>query len=206
MLPPHVRSRVSYAVGAAADRVDDAAGADAALVDPPRKGLDPALLDALCDRSGQTACAGLRTLVYVSCGFPALRRDADFLLSAGWRVAGGAASAHVLFWGANHIETVVVFERAAEARVDNPLSVDTPAELSAAEAPPAILGRCGAVASIPGRGGDSTRGRGAAVPRRGGPHSGTGRGAGAGVAGVGGGPRRRRLAAKSRRTTRQEGE
>jgi len=112
LLPPHLRPRISYAVGSAADRVGDARGADVAVVDPPRKGLDPQLLAALCAApAGSGACAALRTLVYVSCGFPALTRDAEALLAAGWRVRGGAATAHVLFLGANHIETVVCFER-----------------------------------------------------------------------------------------------
>ena len=119
LLPAHVQPRVSYAVGSAAERVSDARGADAAVVDPPRKGLDPPLLAALCAApAAGGACAALRTLVYVSCGFPALTRDADALLAAGWRVRGGAATAHVLFLGANHIETVVCFERCGEAKAE----------------------------------------------------------------------------------------
>jgi hypothetical protein len=115
LLPAHVQPRVSYAVGSAAERVRDARGADAAVVDPPRKGLDPPLLAALCAApAAGGACAALRTLVYVSCGFPALTRDADALLTAGWRVRGSAATAHVLFLGANHIETVVCFERGGD--------------------------------------------------------------------------------------------
>ena len=58
-----------------------------------------------------SACAELRTLVYVSCGFQALAQDADRLFKAGWRVRKNEATAHVLFTGANHIETVVVFDR-----------------------------------------------------------------------------------------------
>lgn len=62
-------------------------GADVALVDPPRKGLDAALLAALCDdRRAGGPCASLRTLVYISCGFPALAAELDVLLAAGWRV------------------------------------------------------------------------------------------------------------------------
>jgi tRNA/tmRNA/rRNA uracil-C5-methylase (TrmA/RlmC/RlmD family) len=208
MLPAFLRKRVSYAVGAAAERLEDGAGADVAVVDPPRKGLDPHLLDALCDplllpsyglsdtvgeggamgegaaagsgaqqggtpgngwRDGTAAtggageaalggidhqgyvasstpspdmkqaatgtdkpsigaqpspaslhpaeplprrspCHGLRLLIYVSCGFDALRRDADRLLAAGWSIK--RAEAHLLMLGANHLETVVTFERA----------------------------------------------------------------------------------------------
>eukprot|EP00316_Scyphosphaera_apsteinii_P004699 CAMPEP_0119304592 /NCGR_PEP_ID=MMETSP1333-20130426/5776_1 /TAXON_ID=418940 /ORGANISM="Scyphosphaera apsteinii, Strain RCC1455" /LENGTH=507 /DNA_ID=CAMNT_0007307503 /DNA_START=416 /DNA_END=1939 /DNA_ORIENTATION=+ len=116
LLPKEVRGRVSYAVGAAAERVEDARGADVALVDPPRKGLDEGLLQALCDTHINSACANLCTLVYVSCGFRALRRDLDALLSAGWRVRGNEATAHCLFWRANHIETVLVLERSQLAQ------------------------------------------------------------------------------------------
>jgi 23S rRNA (uracil1939-C5)-methyltransferase len=111
LLAPEARLKITYRVGSAAERIEDARGADTALVDPPRKGLDAALLEALCAPSSGSACAGLHTLVYVSCGFPALARDADALLNAGWRVRGDEATAHVLFTGANHIETLVVFER-----------------------------------------------------------------------------------------------
>lgn len=137
LLPAEHQAKVTYAVGAAGARVHDASGADTALVDPPRKGLDAALLDALCEspsgasamgRDGQAAtqtspaaasspeeqenpCAGLRTLIYVSCGFPALARDADALLANGWRARDRTATAHILFPGADHIETVVVFDR-----------------------------------------------------------------------------------------------
>ena len=116
---PEWRRRVSYAVGTAASLLDDARGADVAIVDPPRKGLDPELLAALCDpastddaAAGGGACATLQRLVYVSCGFRALATELDALLAAGWRVSGGEAEAWVLFADANHIETLVVLERA----------------------------------------------------------------------------------------------
>ena len=115
---PEWRQRVTYAVGTAASRLDDARGADVAIVDPPRKGLDPELLAALCDRASvddaavtRGACATLQRLVYVSCGFRALAAELDALLAAGWRVRGGEAEAWVLFADANHIETLVVLER-----------------------------------------------------------------------------------------------
>eukprot|EP00962_Isochrysis_galbana_P044753 scaffold17456_cov106-Isochrysis_galbana.AAC.4 len=206
LLPLTLRGRISYAMGPAGERLADAADTDVAVVDPPRKGLDPLLLDALCDppdtdhhlsddtvgggaaargrderdgapggggwagaealgeaggaarksidsqdcvarsspspeieqatgatpspemeqATGATArpsplypaeppprpqpCHGLRLLVYVSCGFDALRRDTDRLLAAGWSIK--RADAHLLMLGANHLETVVTFERA----------------------------------------------------------------------------------------------
>jgi hypothetical protein len=132
LLPPATRPRITYAVGSAAERLADAAGANVAVVDPPRKGLDPPLLDALCAlrlatpdtrTSGASFCAGITTLVYISCGFPALAREATRLLESGWTVTGQRATAHVLFPGANHIETVVVFERPGLPSSDVDVSV-----------------------------------------------------------------------------------
>jgi tRNA/tmRNA/rRNA uracil-C5-methylase (TrmA/RlmC/RlmD family) len=112
LLPAEARPRISYRVGAAEELVDEARDAEVAVVDPPRKGLEPGLLRALCAPvDGGGPCADLSTLVYVSCGWKALRRDADSLLAAGWTVRGAEAEAHVLFMGADHIETLVVFER-----------------------------------------------------------------------------------------------
>ena len=113
------------------------AGADAAVVDPPRKGLavgDPELLRVLCESPPR----GLRRFAYISCHFPSLRRDAEELLqlssvtrsggeseggkqrsggSGGetrkkrplWRLSHGAA--RIFFPGADHVECLAVFER-----------------------------------------------------------------------------------------------
>lgn len=91
------------------------------VVDPPRKGLDPAVLDLLLQadadnssssssRSSEgTALGSVKRLVYLSCGFDALRRDADALLAGGWRVS--AAEGFLFFPGTDTIETLVVFDR-----------------------------------------------------------------------------------------------
>ena len=82
-------------------------GADLAVVDPPRKGLDAATLAFL---AGGAAPPGLRRLLYLSCGFPALQRDAAALVGGGhWRLAHAAA--FLFFPGTDHIETLAVFER-----------------------------------------------------------------------------------------------
>mmetsp|Transcript_19273 Transcript_19273/g.59481 ORF Transcript_19273/g.59481 Transcript_19273/m.59481 type:complete len:218 (-) Transcript_19273:32-685(-) len=49
------------------------------------------------------------TLAYVSCGFGAFQRDADRLLAAGWRL--DSVEGHLLFPGADHVETLAVFRR-----------------------------------------------------------------------------------------------
>lgn len=87
MPPPHV----SHAVASAAAGADPGAlltGHEVAIVDPPRKGLDRELVAALTARDG--SLPELRTLLYVSCGLPALERDAEILLRSGmWKVREG---------------------------------------------------------------------------------------------------------------------
>lgn len=69
---------------------------DCVIVDPPRKGIDPELLDALKTFSG--------TIIYVSCDFNSYVRDASELMDAGWEIKQGRG--YLLFPGTNHVETV----------------------------------------------------------------------------------------------------
>ncbi|CAJ1950146.1 unnamed protein product [Cylindrotheca closterium] len=74
------------------------------IVDPPRKGLDTEVADALCTQDK------LKTLIYVSCGFAAFTRDYDTLTTKGkWKLEH--AEGHVLFPGSDAIETLAFFSR-----------------------------------------------------------------------------------------------
>ena len=79
------------------------------IVDPPRKGLDDAVLAALVNNS--SSCLNQKTiqlLVYVSCGFDAFQRDYQRLTETGlWKLEH--AEGHVLFPGSNAIETLAYF-------------------------------------------------------------------------------------------------
>jgi len=77
--------------------------ADTVIVDPPRKGLDNEVIRAFV-RSRR-----LQRIVYISCGFKALQRDCASLLEQGFEL--NFAKGHVLFPGADHIETLAVFSR-----------------------------------------------------------------------------------------------
>ncbi|KAL9180248.1 hypothetical protein ACHAXT_008218 [Thalassiosira profunda] len=124
--------RVTYmqANAAAALYRGQGLGADVIIVDPPRKGLDEAVLQQLSrprnknqpyaekpnmlshlPRHTVNWTNDARTLIYVSCGFDALARDLDGLLTsgAGWKLE--SATGYVLFPGSNHVETVVVLRR-----------------------------------------------------------------------------------------------
>ena len=123
--------KVSYLVASAAEALHkgQALGADVLIVDPPRKGLEDEVLVQLCkpqnpnqdyteDPTYLTAprhtinwANDVRKLIYVSCGFDALARDSDRLMSGGggWKLE--SATGYVLFPGSNHVETVAVFKR-----------------------------------------------------------------------------------------------
>ena len=124
--------KVTYMQASAAAAVlrGQALGADVLIVDPPRKGLDEPVLQQLCQaynpnqlyaekpnglshmpRHAINWTNDVKTLIYVSCGFDALARDCDQLLSsnAGWKLE--SATGYVLFPGSNHVETVVVMRR-----------------------------------------------------------------------------------------------
>jgi tRNA/tmRNA/rRNA uracil-C5-methylase (TrmA/RlmC/RlmD family) len=100
-LPSEVRARVRVVPGSAGDAAKRLTGAEVVLVDPPRKGLDPALLEKLVKTPAPR-------LVYVSCGLPALLREAARLLDSGvYRLT--ALRAFALFPYTEHVETLAVF-------------------------------------------------------------------------------------------------
>jgi len=79
------------------------AGADAAIVDPPRKGCEDGVLSAI-------AAAGVPRLLYVSCNPATLARDAAILLGAGYAVR--SVQPFDMFPRTGHIEVLAEFERA----------------------------------------------------------------------------------------------
>ena len=120
----------SFSVASAgSDVADFLADVDVVCVDPPRKGLDPALLQALCCQpAGSTplhpetrhatangsnnaiAECDAHTLIYLSCGYKALERDCKALLgSRQWRLVH--CEAFAFFPGTDSLETLAVFQR-----------------------------------------------------------------------------------------------
>jgi len=65
-------------------------------------------MDALMDPEDPNTRA-LRRVIYVSCGFDALKRDAMGLLGAGWMLRH--SEGFVLFPGSDHVETLAIFDR-----------------------------------------------------------------------------------------------
>ena len=109
------RSKITYTSKSASDIVveqfDSLKKARVVVVDPPRKGLDPPVIEALCSDYGQQQQEELQHLVYVSCGFDAFRRDYRALVehSGVWRL--DRAEGHILFPGSDAIETLAFFTR-----------------------------------------------------------------------------------------------
>ncbi|CAE7467309.1 unnamed protein product, partial [Symbiodinium pilosum] len=107
-LPPELQQKLSYVSGDAASQVDSIPTADVVIVDPPRKGMEDPVIEALTRRRKKKEPKP-RRLIYVSCGFPAFCRDAEKLMEHGWSVLH--AEGFVLFPGADHLETFCVFEQ-----------------------------------------------------------------------------------------------
>ncbi len=99
------RAKVSIHPGLAGTMYEAAADADVVIVDPPRKGLDQALLQHLAE-------GGPERLLYVSCAPNSLVEDVAGLTSRGTLRLSGLR-VFDLFPFTAHVETVACFERAA---------------------------------------------------------------------------------------------
>ena len=104
--------------------VADGLRPDVIVLDPPRKGCDPAVLQAII-------AAAPKRVVYVSCGAPTLARDAKLLAEGGY--AAEKVQCVDMFCWTGAVETVMLLSKLSDARhidihVDmNELDV-TPAE------------------------------------------------------------------------------
>lgn len=102
-LPEPARDRIRILAGDASEAGEAVSGADVVIVDPPRKGIDIGLLDALC------VDAPAR-LIYVSCDLASLERDLTLLSDRGGLVLRGL-EAFALFPYSEHVETLALLER-----------------------------------------------------------------------------------------------
>jgi len=98
------RARISVMPGSAGSASAMASDAQIVIADPPRKGLDEALIKQLTSRPPER-------LLYISCALDSLLRDAAQLTAAGQlRLAGLKAFNLQPF--TTHVETLARFERA----------------------------------------------------------------------------------------------
>ena len=105
--PPAERARAQVREAAAEDAADALPGADLVIADPPRKGLDARILDAL-------SVAPPERLVYLSCDLDSFERDARRLVAPG-RLRLAELIACDLFPNTNHVETLARFDRRESA-------------------------------------------------------------------------------------------
>ena len=104
--------------------VADGLRPDVIVLDPPRKGCDPAVLDAII-------AAAPKRVVYVSCGAPTLARDAKLLAEGGY-TAEKVQCVDMFCW-TGAVETVMVLSKLSDAEhIDIKLDMSeldvTPAE------------------------------------------------------------------------------
>ena len=79
---------------------------DLVIMDPPRSGSTPAFLDAV-------SSAGVKEIIYISCGPEALKRDVDHLKSKGYKLQ--RIRPVDLFPFTEHCEVVVSMFRGSKA-------------------------------------------------------------------------------------------
>ncbi|MDQ5955784.1 MAG: hypothetical protein ACH349_00410 [Candidatus Rhabdochlamydia sp.] len=72
------------------------------VVDPPRKGLEALVLDAINQSRAEQ-------LIYLSCSTSSFIRDCDALLKNGWQVE--KVFGYLFFPGSNHVETLCILKR-----------------------------------------------------------------------------------------------
>lgn len=101
--PADERARARVLAGRASEHLDGIGEAGVVVVDPPRRGLEPALLARL---AGDPPAR----LVAVACGLDAFERETAALL-AGGRLALAELHAFDLFPFTEHVETLARFER-----------------------------------------------------------------------------------------------
>jgi 23S rRNA (uracil1939-C5)-methyltransferase len=106
-LAPDVRMRVRVLPGSAEAAAGEIQPDRVVIVDPPRKGLEPELLNVLARRLPER-------LIYVSCGLASFLREAEVLASSGLVLE--SATAYDLFPYTPHIETLALFRRSDAAR------------------------------------------------------------------------------------------
>ena len=103
-LDPADRAKVEVVPGTAGKVCLTASGADVVIADPPRKGLDPELVEYLAEQPPER-------FLYVSCGLESFLDDTARLTSGG-KLHLSDLGAFNLMPFTEHVETVACFERA----------------------------------------------------------------------------------------------
>ncbi len=97
------KQNVEYHQGDAKTLASLLEGHEVLIVDPPRKGIDAALMQNILSTTT------LEQIIYVSCCAETFLRDAQKLITTGWKIA--FARCYALFPGTSHVETLAIFEK-----------------------------------------------------------------------------------------------
>jgi tRNA/tmRNA/rRNA uracil-C5-methylase (TrmA/RlmC/RlmD family) len=103
-LDPRDRAKATVVAGPASAALDAMSAADVIVADPPRKGLDTELADAIAARPPGR-------LIYVSCGLDSFLADADRLTASGGLRLTDLTAFNLLPF-TEHVETLACFDRA----------------------------------------------------------------------------------------------
>lgn len=103
-LPEQLKNKISFVCGPAEKQMDLLhSDIDLVILDPPRKGIDPHLLNRLCMKSS------LKRLIYVSCGWKSFQKDCMKLLENSWKLS--SADSFLFFPGSDHLEVLAIFDK-----------------------------------------------------------------------------------------------
>ena len=102
-LPPEHRLKIAFQTASAETSLPLLASKNVAIVDPPRKGLEKSVLDAL------KYAKSLKQIIYLSCGPRSFQRDCEELMKGGWKIAH--AEGFLFFPGCDHVEMLCCLEK-----------------------------------------------------------------------------------------------
>lgn len=95
------QSKITFKCGPSKNQLEWLNQVHSVIVDPPRKGLETALLEAL------TNADHLKKLIYISCGWEGFKKDCLALTTAGWKIA--ESEGFLFFPGTNQVEIMTLF-------------------------------------------------------------------------------------------------
>lgn len=103
MMKIQPNDKTHYLLQPSQEAIQRIKNADLLIADPPRKGLDKELIEALLKPSE------LKEFIYISCGADSFMRDAVLLENGGWRLV--SAEGYLFFPRTSHIETLAFFKK-----------------------------------------------------------------------------------------------
>lgn len=102
LLPQEIKNKVFFHPASMEKSLRLLKTPEVIVVDPPRKGLETFVLDAIDQSQAEQ-------LIYLSCSTSSFIRDCGRLLKSGWSIE--KAFGYLFFPGSNHVETLCILKR-----------------------------------------------------------------------------------------------